>query len=511
MHKKQYKLLLLKPRQHLKHYSTQIEIARLLGKRTSGVPLALPLLAALTPDNYKIKIIDEDISSVPKNFDPDIVGISMITSNSDRGYELARNYRERGAKVVLGGPYPSFRVDEGKDHADSIVVGEAESLWKEVLKDFENNDLKPVYYTEERVDFSASPIPRWDLVKTNKMFSINVQASRGCPFECEFCLTTQLFGRKVRRRNIDDVVEEIKQLPKKNILFTDENFTINKNYARELANALKPLNVTWMCQSSVDVADDPELLKDMADAGCKYVIIGFESLKADSLAKTHKYQNNPEKYDEIIDKIHQHGIHVYASFIIGFDQDSPGDFEVFKQFVEKSSLPVFTLSILGTSPGMELYGRLERENRLLKDLNKQFFVGAYPVIKYENFDNREFFDKFNETIEYLFSFAQIRKRTIKMLEKGYFAKSKNNPAVTVAQKIRATVILGMSYTFTKDKEKRLFFSNLIKLIKQKKLAINEAAAILLMFEAITRHIRRDRKYRKFYLAELEKVEGRRRA
>ncbi len=507
MQKKHYKLLIIKPKQYLRHFSTQIEIARLMGKRTGGVPLALPLLAALVPDNYKIKIVDEDISPAPKRFKPDLVGISMITSNSGRGYQLARKYRKMGAKVVLGGPYPSFSIEEGKKYADSIVVGEAELSWKELLKDFENDNLKPAYYSKQPIDFSTSVVPRWDLVKTKQMFSINVQASRGCPFQCEFCLTTKLFGRKVRRRNIDDVVNEIKQLPKKNILFVDENFTINKEYALQISKALKPLNITWTCQSSVDVADDPELLRAMADAGCKYIIIGFESLKSDSLAETHKYQNNPGNYNNIIEKIHKAGIHVYASFIIGFDHDTPEDLDLFRQFIEKSSLPVFSLCMLGTSRGMDLYDRLEKENRLLKDINKQFFVGAYPVIKYKNFENKKFFDSFNETVEHLYSFSQIRKRTIKMLEKGYFANEKSKRAVTTIQKIRATAILFFSYMLTKNKDKRSFFLDMISLVKSKKLIAGEAASILLMLEAITRHIKKDRKYRKVYYDELKRIEG----
>ena len=468
--------------------------------------MALPVIAALTPDNYTIKIIDEDISSLPKWFKPDLVGISMITSNSSRGYEIARRYKKAGAKVVLGGPYPSFSVDEGLKEADSIVVGEAEISWKELIRDFENNSLKKVYKAEERTDFVTAVKPRWDLVKTSRMFTFNVQASRGCPYKCEFCLTTQIYGRKIRKRKIDDVVEEIKQLPIRNVLFVDENFTIDKRYAKELSEALKPLGVSWICQSSVDVADDPELLKIMAESGCRFIFIGFESLKDDSLKKTKKYQNKPENYSEIIEKIHQAGMNVYASFIIGFDQDTPEDMDVFRKFIEQSSLPVFTLSILGTSPGMELYNRLEEERRLLKGLNKQFFVGAYPVMKYKNFDNKEFFEKYNELIEHLFSFKEIRKRTIKMLEKGYFAKEKSSPAITQTQKFRVTVILAASYLLSRDKEKRAFFSDIISLVKQKKLAISEAASVLLMFEAITRHIRKDRKYRKFYLDELEKAE-----
>ena len=507
MKKTKLNLLLIKPRQKLNHYSTQIEIARLMGKRTNSVPLALPLLAALTPAHYKVRIVDEDIAAAPKSFKPDIVGITLITSNSQRGYDLADKYRAMGAKVVLGGPYPSFSVEEGLEHADAIVVGEAENSWPRLLKDFENDNLQSVYKNEGFVDYSTSVVPRWDLVPTNKMQSVNIQASRGCPFMCEFCLTTHLFGRNVRRRQIDDVVNEIKQLPRKNILFVDENFTINKKYAKAMCQALKPLQINWMCQSSVDVADDEELLREMSEAGCNYVIIGFESLKADSLQQSQKHQNKPQDYNNIIEKIQKFGIHVYASFIIGFDQDTLEDFEIFKSFIEQSSLPVFTLSLLGTTSGMDLYKRLEKEGRLLKNLEKHFFVGVYPVIKYKNFDNKTLFDKFLETTDYLYSYAQIRKRTIRMLEKGYFSREKNNRAVTKMQKIRTTFILLYTHLITGDKEKRAFFKDIIFLIKRKKVAISEAASILLMFEAITRHLRKDKKYRALYRKSLDSLEN----
>jgi radical SAM superfamily enzyme YgiQ (UPF0313 family) len=507
MQKKRYKLLLIKPKQRLNHYSTQIEIARILGKPTNSVPLALPLIAGLTPDHYDIKIIDEDIAYAPSRYQPDIVGITMITSNSARGYQLAEKYRKAGAKVVLGGPFPSYNVEECLQYGDSIVVGEAELHWKNVLADFENNELKPVYKTEGYIDYTTSVIPRWDLVPTKKMLSINVQASRGCPYNCEFCLTTHLFGRQVRRRNIDDVVNEIKQIPKKNILFVDENFTINKTYSKEMCKALKPLEINWMCQSSVDVADDEELLKEMSESGCSYIIIGFESLKPDSLALSHKHQNNPEKYNEIIEKIQKHGIHVYASFIIGFDNDTHEDMEIFRQFIEQSSFPVFTLSILGTTSGMDLYDRLKKEGRLMEELSKDFFVGIYPVIQYKNFDNRELFEHFTKITKHLYSYEQIRIRTLRMLEKGYFAKERTTKSVTKWQKFKTTFILLYHYLLSVNKHKRGLFFDFISLIRRKKLAISEGASLLLIFEAITRHIRKDEIHRKEYLLELDRIEG----
>ncbi len=506
MSDKKYNLLLIKPKQTLNHYSTQIQIARLMGKKTNSIPLALPLIAALTPDNYNIRIVDEDISPIPKNLKPDIVGITMITSNSARGFEIGEMYKKMGVKVVMGGTFPSFHIEECRPFAHSIVVGEAEQNWARVLNDFENNNLQPVYRTTGFADYSTSPVPRWDLIDNRKILSYNVQASRGCPFQCEFCLTTHLFGRKVRRRKVEDVIHEIRQLPMKNILFADENFAIDKKYAKELCRALKPLNRNWMCQSSVDVADDEELLKEMSEAGCNYVIIGFESLKKDSLATSHKYQNDPARYNEIIERLHKHGIHVYASFIVGFDDDTLEDLKVFEEFIDNSSLPVFTLSILGTTCGMEMYDRLEKEGRIVHNLSKKFFVGIYPVMRYKNFDNKTLFDHFIKTTKYLYSYERISARTIRMLENGYFAVEKTTKSISAGMKFRTSFLLLYTHLITRDKAKRRFFKQIFSLIRRKKLAVTEGASVLLMFEAITRHIRKDEVHRQEYYRELEKLE-----
>ncbi len=499
-----YKLLLIRPKQKYKHYSTQFEMAKLMGKKTANSALALPLLAALTPKHYDIKILDEEIINSAEGYDADVVGITMITSNSERAYKIADNYRNRGIKVIIGGPYASYSPDEVLQHADSVVIGEAENLWGKILEDFENGQLQPKYQDKEKILFDKSVVPRWDLIDTGQILSVNIQASRGCPFQCEFCLTSQLFGRKVRRREIDDIINEIKQLPLKNVFFVDDNLTLHKPYALELFKALKPLQISWMCQSSVDVGDDPEFLKEMSESGCKFVLIGFESLNPKSLEETHKHQNNKEKYLEIIENIHKAGIHVYSSFILGFDNDTREDFEIFKSFIDEASLPVFMLSLLGSTKGTELHTRLENEGRIYQNLSKNFNVGAYPVFKYANFKNKELFDLFNETIKELYQFKNIRKRTIRLLEKGYFAKNKPAGSISFWQKVRTTFLLLRLYRFSKDNEKRMFFKDIIRLIREKKLAVNEAASMLLMIEGIVRHVNKSDTYKQEFYEELER-------
>jgi radical SAM superfamily enzyme YgiQ (UPF0313 family) len=504
--KGKYKLLLVRPLQKFKHYSTQKELAVLMGKKVANTPLSLPLIAALTPDNYQIRIADEEIASLPKNYKPDIVGITVITSNSERAFEIADEYRGKGAKVVFGGPYPSYSLEDCSQHADTVIIGEAEDIWEEVLSDFENNNLKPSYQAKIKPDYKKSVKPRWDLLPSKDILAINVQASRGCPFLCEFCLTSQMFGRKVRFRDVDNVIEEIKNLPLKNVFFCDDNLTINKKYARELFAKLKPLKISWMCQSSVDVADDPEFLKEMSEAGCKFILIGFESINEESLEETNKHQNNKEKYLEIIERIHSFGMHVYGSFIIGFDHDNHKTFQNFIDFIQEANLPVFMLSLLCTTKGTELHERLGREGRLFKNLSNNFDMGLFPLLKYENFSNEEIFIGLGETLKKLYSFEMLRKRTIPLLEKGYFSEEKSQGSISFKEKFRSTFVLFFSYRFSKNRHKRGMWKDVISLIKRKKLDIGEAASLLLMLESINRHLRKDEKLRNFYLDEIKKVQ-----
>ncbi len=501
-HKKKYHLLLIRPRQAYKHYSTQYEMARLMGKKAPSSLLALPLLASYTPDHYHIRILDEEIMNSAEGFKADIVGINMITSNSERGYELARHYRKAGAKVVMGGPYVSYAVEEALQFADTVVIGEAENIWEDILADFENSELKKTYQACQKAPFEQAPVPRWDLVPTNRIMSINVQASRGCPFKCEFCLTSQYFGRKIRKRAIDDIVNEIKQLPLKNILFVDDNLTINKKYALELFEAIKPLKISWMCLSSVDVADDPEFLKKMAEAGCRYILIGFESLNSKSLEETHKHQNKREEYLEIIDRIHRAGIFVYASFIIGFDHDTRADFETFKSFVHEAGLPVFMLNLLGATRGTELYDRLEKEGRLFGNLSKNFNVGMYPVFKHPHFEPGELLDLYYHTLLDLYDYKHIRHRMLRMFEKGYFSKPKNDGSITALQKMRTSLFLVKSYLFSRKAEKRKLFIALIGLIRAKKLDPGVGVAMLLMTEGIVRDLHKTKKHIETYHEEV---------
>jgi radical SAM superfamily enzyme YgiQ (UPF0313 family) len=230
---KKYKLLLICPKQKYPHFGSQISLAKLLGKKVNNTSRALPILAGLTPEHYEIRIIDEEIEEVPKNYQADIVGITSITASVHRGKMWAEHFRKQGAKVIMGGLHASFNEKDCLTYADSLVKGEAENNWPAVLEDFEKGTLQKIYECKTPADFILKAKPRWDLIDTTKIISLSVQTSRGCPFRCEFCMVTKMFGRKIRHRDVDDVIEEIKSLPFRRILFVDDNLTINRKYARE--------------------------------------------------------------------------------------------------------------------------------------------------------------------------------------------------------------------------------------------------------------------------------------
>lgn len=481
--KKKYTLFLINPGFKYKHYGTQDELSRLLGKKKMGVPLALPLIAALTPDHYEIRIIDDETDTIPTDITPDLVGITTLVSTVERAYAIARHFRDRKVPVVMGGSFVTFMQEEASAHADAVVVGEAEGLWQTLLGDFEKGCLKSVYAQQEAVPFETGPMPRWDLIKTEDIMTLSVQATRGCPYNCEFCLVNKMFGRRMRYRDPDDVVREIAALPLKKVFFVDDNLTIKKSYARELMRKLKPLGISWVCQCSIDVADDDLLLREMADAGCLSILIGFESLKAESLHETNKRHNRVEEYAKAVAKIHSFGINVLASFVVGFDADTKEDFDHIVRFVEESNVLYTMLSILAAAPGTDLYRRMAEEGRLI-DCPRDFINGAFPCMHYMNFSQQEILSQYFETLERVMSYASLRRRAVAVFGTGAFARSGGLEKVGFIEKVTTSALLVKRFGFAKDKEKRALFKDLFTLIRKKIVSPESAVIFLLSIESI---------------------------
>lgn len=485
-------LYLVNPRFPYKHYATQQETSELVSKKRMTVPLQLPLLAAITPDHFDIRIIDDEIEDLSYLPLPDLVGITTIAATSGRVFELADRYRKQGVKVVLGGSYASFREAECLTHADHIIVGEAEGTWQRFLADFEAGTAEPIYRCAEPPSFRTSPIPRWDLVDTSSMLSIGVETSRGCCFKCNFCVVNKMFGTKMRFRDVDDVVREIESLPLKRIFFVADNFAIKKSYARALVAKLKTLPITWVCQSSIDIANDEALLREMAEAGCISILVGFESLNEWCLENVEKHQNHVADYERAIQKIHAHGINVLGSFIVGFDGDTLETFDRIYDFITRNNLIYTMLNVLSVAPGTELFDRMERERRIHL-VDPSYRNGIFPCIRYENITQPEMLDGFFGTLKKLFDWDNVSDRALRLFERGAFIHG-GNARVTLYEKLSISWKLIRMFAFSRDRTKRRVFGRLLRLVAKRKLSVNDLVLFLLNMEGYNRYVENAEKY-----------------
>jgi radical SAM superfamily enzyme YgiQ (UPF0313 family) len=282
------------PRLHLIAPTTEAHVYEFVETFTM-IPLTLLTLAALTPDHYDIRVIDETVDDlVPEECD--LAAISVMYFTAEKSYRLARWYRERGIPVIMGGGHPTLCPEEVAPHCDSLVIGEADDLWKGILDDFERGTLKPLYRQEERPDLKDLPVPRHDLVVKSRYDLQNlVQTGRGCSFGCDFCAIPVLNGRKSRHKSVAQVIAEVetslrkaKGPWKKLVTFSDDNIVNSRKYARELFRALIPLRIAWISQCSLSIAYDDELLDLAAKSGCRALFIGFETPRQESLDEVHK-------------------------------------------------------------------------------------------------------------------------------------------------------------------------------------------------------------------------------
>lgn len=498
---KKLKLLLINPKQKYKHYSTQIGMVKLLGKKNTLAPLSLAILSAYTPDYYDITIIDEEVEPIPFDSKPDIVGITALTNTINRAYEISSKFRADNIPVIFGGPHCIADHDNLLKHADTIVSGEAESIWGNLLSDFESGNLKKIYSTDTSVDFSTLRKPRWDLINADDYISLPVQASRGCPYACEFCLVSKLFGRKKRFRDIDNIIDEIKSLPVKRVFFVDDNLTINKRFAKELLERIKELKISWICQSSIEIAHDDELLQLMADAGCEQILIGFESLNSKSLTETNKGHNQRFDFSQSVQNINKHGIFVLASFVIGFDHDTLEEMDNIFKFTQENGIFYVALNILGFSKGTDLYERLKNEDRIIS-LDTEFRGGMFPVIDYKNMGGEELFRYYLKTISKMFSFESLYEKADTLFSKGHFKKYLVYQDIAPSEKGRITMLLLKNYLFAKDRWKRKFFNRLLGLFFRGKIPLERVVLLLLSMHGFNSYIKELKEQEEFFVEKI---------
>lgn len=331
-------------------------------------PLTLTTLAALIPDelNADIQLIDEGVQALDlPSLDADIVGITCITPNAPRVYTMAGELRTRGMTVVIGGVHPTLVPEEAQPHADAIVVGYAEQSWPQLLRDFAAGRLQRRYDDGPNYRFENVPEPRRDLLKKEGYITINtVQAVRGCPYKCNFCVVPVAWPGYMHRP-IPEVIREIERLQGNSFLFLDLSPIENPRYIKDLYRALIPLKKRWGGLATIRIARDKEMMRLAAQSGCGGLLIGIESLSPTTLQQMNKGFNRPEEYLEAIKVLHDHGIAINGCFVFGLDGDDPSVFERTVEFVDKAAIDLPRFSVATPFPGTPLFKELESQNRLL--------------------------------------------------------------------------------------------------------------------------------------------------
>lgn len=327
-------------------------------------------LAGLTPRDVDIRFYDDRMEDIPFDEDTDLVAISVETYTARRAYQIASSYRARGVPVVMGGFHASLCPDEVAQHAEAVVVGEAEVSWSLLLDDFRPGTLQKFYRSVGRPSLAGMRPDRSIFRDKNYLKVGLVEAGRGCHFKCDFCAVQTVFNASQTRRPVDVILSELREIKdtRKLIFFVDDNITSNLSQAKEFLRALIPLNLRWVSQSSINAAHDEEFLELMTRSGCQGVLIGFESLNPGNLAAMNKSFNLARGgFETALANLRRHRIRIYGTFVFGYDGDSADSFAPTVEFALDHGFYIAAFNHLTPFPGTPLYVRLRDAGRLLYD------------------------------------------------------------------------------------------------------------------------------------------------
>lgn len=407
------KILLVHPKRRDKHnYMDKI--------KAYIPPLTLPVLAGLTPKDINIELCDESVDEVNFNTDADLIGITGITSQINRGYEIADIFREKGKKVIMGGIHVSAMPHEAKDHADSILIGEAEDLWGKIIEDFRNGCLEEEYKADTYTDLKKLVIPRYDLLKLSRYRSstgtniprLPLQTTRGCPFNCKFCSVTKFWGPKIRTKPLENVEKEllhIKSLGTNRIFFTDDNFIANIGYTKKLLELLKKYDFSWICQVSTNIYQHEDLIAKMSKVGCSAIYMGIETFSEENLENINKDFNRMADYKKLIKLFSKCNIRVTASMMIGLDGDTRETLEDMVQQLIRLRVSYATFFTLMLLPGTQLREQFIKEDRII-DQNWDHQNGTEVTFKPKSFKSEELQDYYWELYKQFYSYQSIIRR-----------------------------------------------------------------------------------------------------
>lgn len=380
-------------------------------------PLTFATLKALTPDDVKIEFFDDRLELIDYATQTDLVAISVETYTARRAYGIAAKFREREIPVVMGGAHPTLMPEEVAQFADIVMVGNAEGIWPQIIKDVNQGTAHTFYYGKP----TYKALPDRSIFRGKRYLPLSlVETGRGCPFKCEFCATSAYYKAHYYPRPIADVVQDIQDTGRRFVFFIDDNIAADPAYTIQLCKELKPLNIIWASQASLTVANDPELLSWLARSGCRVLLIGFESFEHGSLEQMNKaWIERLGNQDALVQRIHAAGINIYATFVFGFDYDTPASFEKALHFSERHAFFFAAFNHLLPFPGTRLYNRLKKEQRFLSEqwwLKSDYTYGQV-VFQPKHLTPEELSQRCAEARRRFFSLPSIIKRGMRLLQR----------------------------------------------------------------------------------------------
>lgn len=353
------------------------EAIQFISKKATQPPLGLLTIASFLPDDWNVKLIDLNVTHLSDQqiLRADFVWLSGMNVQKKSFLEVLHRCKQLKIPVIAGGPMVTLQADEFEG-IDIMVLGEAEEIMPELIRDLESGNWKPVYQAKTFPSLEATPVPRWELLDMNQYAAMNLQYSRGCPFHCEFCSITLLNGHVPRTKSVSQFIQEMESLYKAGwkgpVFIVDDNFIGNK---RKVKSELLPAMTRWQrdhdypftfgVEASINIADDPELVKLMVEAGIDHVFVGIETVSQESLHECRKKNNAGRNMVKAVRLLHQHGMQVSAGFILGFDHDNPSIFDQLIQFIQQSHIVTAMVGLLNAPKGTPLFDRLQKEGRIL--------------------------------------------------------------------------------------------------------------------------------------------------
>ena len=395
--------------------------------KTNGVvfvpPIGLGYIAALTPEEWEVKLIDEAVALF-EYVEADLVGITATTGQAPRAYEIAKLYRDRNIPVVMGGIHASLRTEEASQYVDSIVTGEAEEIWPEVLKDFKRGLLKPIY-AGAQVNLNRNVLPKRVLF-SDKYKIGSIMTSRGCPFSCDFCTVSIFNGSRLRHRPVKDVVEELALIPQRFILFLDDNLIgysqKDKAHAKELFAEIvkRRIRKRWACQATINSLNDDGVLELAKKAGCIGFFVGIESVNEDVLKRMEKISNlktGIEEYKECIRKVHKYRMVIMGNFVFGYEKDVD-EIKRDTYWMKKSNIDIINFAILTPYPGTKVFERLIKKNRkILKNYPSDWglYDADHPVSEMDYLSLDDMYKGIHFRTRIIYSYPAILTRFMRTL------------------------------------------------------------------------------------------------